>query len=80
MENINKLEDKIDNITVTGIRNMIQSKNKIYEIHSGRVREYCSRLLGGEETELGVRHVQGIPTNVTVEELQGKIMREEICF
>jgi hypothetical protein len=51
-----------------GIRNLIQTKGRGYEIDPGRVREYFQRLLGGEEMELGVHHVEGILENAVVEE------------
>jgi hypothetical protein len=37
------------------------------------VREYFWRLLGGEEMELGVNHVEGILGDAVVEELDRKI-------
>jgi hypothetical protein len=78
-ENIKRLVDKKDNTQLwKGIRNLIQSKGRGYEIDPGRVREYFWRLLGGERMELGVHHVEGILGNAVVEELDRKIEREEI--
>jgi hypothetical protein len=78
-ENIKKLLDKKDNTQLwRGIRNLIQTKGRGYEIDPGRVREYFWRLLGGDEMELGVHHEEGILGNAVVEELDRKIEREEI--
>jgi hypothetical protein len=72
-ENIKSLVDKKDNTQLwRRIRNLIQTKGRGYEIDPGRVREYFWRLLGGEEMELGVNHVEEILGNAGVEELDRK--------
>jgi hypothetical protein len=76
---VNIKRHKKDNTQIwRGIRNLTQTKGRGYEIDPGRVREYVWRLLGGEEMELAVHHVEGILGNAVVEELDRKIEREEI--
>jgi hypothetical protein len=70
-ENIKRLVDKKDNTQIwKGIRNQTQTKGRGYEIDPGRMRKYFWRLLGREEMELGVHHVEGILGNAVVEELR----------